>query len=187
MQEVNQEILGWIGEVESEERQERIGLVRQEIGKVLMDRYQALKTEESIVVESLNRLGIFIEEEKPQPEIFLSYDSYMETGTKIMDNKGLWSRLWLALWRRHQDFRMEYGLFENDDSLTHRERLYKTVRFQNGPNWGRLFNADGDLSVTRLDPLVRNRNIRDLHRIGEGSVRAAKLLVEHFSGEEPEK
>lgn len=187
MQEVNQEIIGWVDEAQAEERQERIDFVRQEIGKVLMARLQDIKKEEPIIVDSLNRLGIFIDEEEPRPEIFLSYDSYMETGTELMDNKGLWSRLWLALWRRHQAYRMEYGLLENDDSLTHSERLHRTVRFQTGPNWGKLFNADGDLSVTRLDPLVRNHNIRDLHRIGKGSLEAAKLLVEHFTTEESTK
>ena len=184
MQEVERSVFDWVNEAGVEEQQARISFVRESIGRVLGERYQVLKSEETIILDSLGRLGVKLPQAEPDKEVYLGFNDYMSIGVELLDNKGIWTRLWTGLWHKHRDYSKAYYDFISDDSLTPTYRRALAFSFTVGPDWGKLFSAEGDLSITRLEPLTRNQNIRNLYKIGDKSLEAARLLVAHVIGED---
>jgi hypothetical protein len=147
----HEEIFGWIEQTDGQNRQTKIEIIRLEIGKALLTRYQELKQTTAIAEEALTSLGLKnILTPSVQTETYIDIHQYHTIRQDLEGHKGSWSRLWNGLWRQHN----------------HQQK------------WSALFDEEGRLNVNTLSTAVNRQEFG--YKLGSGSRHLAKLLVDHL-------
>lgn len=180
---INEQAIAWVMESEDPIRQIRIETVRIAIGMALIGKYDELREDLLLVQESLGKLCVqsfmgSTKPEGPEPEVFISSREYSELHLELGGAKGLWTNLWNTLSAPYNEYvRTSLSLQDSSLSNQHRETNLRWLRANQ--RWGRLFNDNGELSVTRLSSMLDKGQLASRRKFGERSRQIAQALVRH--------